>query len=185
MHDCRVARIGISPQCEPDWRAYATRTQACRWRRRLSEGSGHIVTRSMGCCIDADSKSIAQRRPSHEWRLAPCGSADTRCANLRAIFDSVVLALTNRPVWAQLSPALPPFGKGRREAQQVRLRTLLCAEKRYGAEEAIFLFAIRKGCRHPKFSSLRAQSWCHGGHAARVAPVAQGWWTNVNTVFKR
>ena len=108
----------------------------------------------------------SQRRPSHEWRLAPCGSADTRCANLRAIFDSVVLALSTNfmvqidLVWAQLSPALrfasilKVYVEGKAACQVCELR---CAPK-----------SGRKGCRHPKFSSS-----CAPNHGAWMAGTSQ------------
>ena len=114
---------------------------------------------------------VSQRRPSHEWRLAPCGSADTRCANLRAIFDSVVLALSTNfmvqidLVWAQLSPALrfasilKVYVEGKAACQVCELR---CAPKS-GMAPSRSHFLIRKGCRHPKFSSSCAPNhgaWC-------------------------
>ena len=108
-----------------------------------------IVTRSMGCCILTQTAKVSQRRPTHEWRLAPCGSADTRCANLRAIFDSVVLALftnfgTNRLGLGTAEPCaevcLHSESVRRREGSMPGLRTPLCAEKRYGAEGKPFSY---------------------------------------------
>ena len=118
----------------------------------------------------------SQRRPSHEWRLAPCGSADTRCANLRAIFDSVVLALSTNfmvqidLVWAQLSPALrfasilKVYVEGKAACQVCELR---CAPKSGMAPRGSH-FLIRKGCRHPKFSSS-----CAPNHGAWMAGTSQ------------
>ena len=63
VHDCSsgsnwqstAMRTWMESICNTD-------TQACRWRRRLSEGSGHRHSDALDgmlCCIDADSKSIA------------------------------------------------------------------------------------------------------------------------------
>ena len=121
---------------------------------------------------------VSQRRPSHEWRLAPCGSADTRCANLRAIFDSVVLALSTNfmvqidLVWAQLSPALrfasilKVYVEGKAACQVCELR---CAPKSGMAPRGSH-FLIRKGCRHPKFSSSCAPN--HGAHLRNTRAAA-------------
>ena len=109
---------------------------------------------------------VSQRRPSHEWRLAPCGSADTRCANLRAIFDSVVLALSTNfmvqidLVWAQLSPALRFASILKVFANSVVRRKAVWRRARH--------FLIRKGCRHPKFFSS-----CAPNHGAWMAGTSQ------------
>ena len=75
-------------------------------------------------------------------------AVDIRCANLSAIFDSVVLALstnfgTNRLALG-LSPALRlslhSESVRRREGSRSGLRTPLCADKRYGAEERSFSY---------------------------------------------
>ena len=76
-----------------------------------------IVTRSIWDAALTQTAKASQRRPSQEWRLAPCGSADTRCANLRAIFDYVVLALstnfgTNRLGLGTAEPGAASILKG-------------------------------------------------------------------------
>ena len=89
--------------------------RARRWQRQ-SLGSDVELLARWDAALTQTAKASQRSGPSQEWRLAPCGSADTRCANLRAIFDSVVLALstnfgTNRNrlgLGTQLSPALPP-----------------------------------------------------------------------------
>ena len=127
---------------------------------------------------------VSQRRPSYEWRLAPCGSADTRCANLRAIFDSVVLALSTNfmvqidLVWAQLSPALrfasilKVYVEGKAAACQVC--ELRCAPKS-GMAPSRGHFLIRKGCRHDdtqNFPRPARPTMVHGwwARSARAAP---------------
>ena len=70
-------------------------------------------------------------------------AVDIRCANLSAIFDSVVLALstnfgTNRLGLGTAEPCaevcLHSESVRRREGSRSGLRTPLCADKRYGAE---------------------------------------------------
>ena len=154
----QVARIGNPPQCEHGWRAYASRTQACRWRRRLSEGSGHSDALRWDAALTQTAKA-SQRRPSQEWRLAPCGSADTRCANLRANFDYVVWALstnfgTNRPGLSTAEPGAASILKVYRREGSMSGCELCCAPKSGMAPRSGGGHFPRKGCRHPKFSSL-------------------------------
>ena len=102
-----------------------------------------IVTRSMGCCIDADSKSIAAETFSGvaARTMRQCGH---QVREFKSHFRSpyVVLALstnfgTNRLALG-LSPALRlslhSESVRRREGSRSGLRTPLCADKRYGAE---------------------------------------------------
>ena len=127
------------------FRSFATNVEI-RYKSRLTRAEPPTKT------TEGVRGARTARHQGRRRRLKRCGAppqaADSRCAKLNAIFGSAVLALstnfgTNRLALG-LSPALRlslhSESVRRREGSRSGLRTPLCADKRYGAEERPFSY---------------------------------------------